>query len=167
MRRELIKRKGKYKEPNSIELMFKNSIVNPETECRIWQRGKFENGYGMASFQGKTWKAHRLIYTFLVGKIPEGLILRHTCHQPACINVDHLVLGKNIDNYNDMVRAGRQKRGSAHPNAKLNEDKVREIRKLQKEKWTYRQLANKFGVCRRTIWTVLKGRKWWSVGDDS
>lgn len=34
--------------------------------------------------------AHRLAWELLVGEIPDGLVLDHTCHTPACVNPWHL-----------------------------------------------------------------------------
>lgn len=48
------------------------------------------SGYGHYTVQGKTWKAHRFVYTALVGPIPDGLTLDHLCRVRACVNPDHL-----------------------------------------------------------------------------
>jgi len=35
--------------------------------------------------------AHRFAYETLVGPIPEGHHLHHTCEHPGCVNPEHLV----------------------------------------------------------------------------
>lgn len=34
--------------------------------------------------------AHRLIYTMLIGEIPEGMVLDHLCRNRRCVNPHHL-----------------------------------------------------------------------------
>lgn len=58
--------------------------------CWIWKRAKQSKGYGSVGYQGVIWLAHRLAYTLLVGPIPEGRSLRHTCANPRCINPEHM-----------------------------------------------------------------------------
>lgn len=38
----------------------------------------------------KTYRAHRLVYRLLVGPVPEGLVLDHTCNTKRCCNPAHL-----------------------------------------------------------------------------
>ena len=58
-----------------------------------WDSG---NGYGKTMWQGMTWMFHRLVWTLLVGPIPRGKVLDHTCRVRICCNPDHLepVTGK-------------------------------------------------------------------------
>lgn len=51
-------------------------------------------------------------------------------------------------------------RGTKHPNAKLTEDDVREIRRLSANGLSQRKLAAQFGVSRGTIEPILKGETW-------
>lgn len=63
--------------------------------------------YGTVRFRGKRWLAYRLVYSLLVGEIPTGMLLRHRCDTPACVNPHHLELGITEDNVRDMVSRGR------------------------------------------------------------
>jgi len=55
-------------------------------------------------------------------------------------------------------------RGEKHPNAKLTEEQVKEIRKLKYTgRWTDQQLADEFGVKRTTIEAIMSRRSWRSV----
>lgn len=51
-------------------------------------------------------------------------------------------------------------RGSRHPNAKLNEGKVREVRKMHKSGVETKSIAKAMGVCEGTIHAVLTGTTW-------
>lgn len=60
-------------------------------ECWIWTGPMADSGYGIASDgRNKTVIAHRAVYEKLVGPIPKGTQLDHTCRQRACINPAHL-----------------------------------------------------------------------------
>lgn len=63
--------------------------IEPTGFCWLW-KGALKDGYGSQHSEGKTWQAHRLIYTLLVGPIPEGLDLDHLCRVRHCVNPDHL-----------------------------------------------------------------------------
>ena len=52
------------------------------------------------------------------------------------------------------------RRGTEHPNAKLTDAKVRQIRKLREQGKSVKALAGKFKVSERTIEKLLAGRIW-------
>lgn len=58
--------------------------------CWIWTGSKSKQGYGRIKWRGKGYTAHRAMYEHLVGEIPEGLVLDHTCNVKSCVNPDHL-----------------------------------------------------------------------------
>jgi hypothetical protein len=58
--------------------------------CWLWTAALRPNGYAVCYYQGKIYGAHRLVYTLLVGPIPEGLELDHLCRVTRCVNPDHL-----------------------------------------------------------------------------
>ncbi len=77
-------------------------------ECWEWQAFRFVNGYGQFWHQGRDGKAHRMAYTMAKGPIPEGLVVMHTCDNRACCNPDHLRLGTQGDNLQDMYDKDRR-----------------------------------------------------------
>lgn len=64
--------------------------------------------YGMLRIQGKQVLAHRTMFKLVKGEIPEGMMVLHTCDVPYCVNPDHLYLGTQQDNMNDMKNRGRR-----------------------------------------------------------
>lgn len=107
--------------------------------------------------------AHRLAYEVAYGEIPPGLVVRHSCDNPPCCNPNHLLLGSQLDNMQDMVRRKRKKiilRGEASHTAKLTEEAVREIRRRVGAGETRTVLARELGVAIGTVGNAFAGRTW-------
>lgn len=71
--------------------------------CWQWALKPNVRGYGQVERDGRNRRAHRYVYEALVGPIPEGMTLDHTCHNTdpscpggracahrLCVNPDHL-----------------------------------------------------------------------------
>lgn len=95
------------------EVRFSNKYeINETTDCWEWQAATNNIGYGMFRWEtGIMRTAHRVSYELFKGLIPKGMIVCHTCDNPKCVNPDHLWIGTNKDNYDDMVRKGRDNLG--------------------------------------------------------
>jgi hypothetical protein len=78
-----------------------------ENGCWLWRGGRFENGYAQIRYDGKTRRAHRVIYEVLVGPIQAGLVLDHLCRVRHCVNPDHLEVVTERENiYRGLGLAG-------------------------------------------------------------
>ena|SRR3990167_2193557 len=76
----------------SIQLRVERRIDrrHPD-ECWKWLGHKNVAGYGTIRIRGtKASLAHRIVYEFLRGPIPEGLTLDHLCRVRDCVNPAHL-----------------------------------------------------------------------------
>jgi DNA-binding XRE family transcriptional regulator len=111
---------------------------------------------------GKNIKAHRFSYELHHGPIPDGLLVRHKCDNPPCVNPDHLEVGTKADNGRDMMERNRYHyfRGSDHHAAKVTEQDVRVIRQRIASGVTCRQLAAEYGVNETTISAIKRRRTW-------
>lgn len=63
-------------------------------------------GYGTFWNGEKNVRAHRYAWEFHHGPIPENVTVDHTCHNRACVNVDHLRLVTVTEN--NQYLAGAQ-----------------------------------------------------------
>ena len=127
--------------------------------CWEWTAAVFRGGYGAIVRSGKKLKAHRVAYEFFNGPVPAGMVVRHRCDNPLCCNPQHLLVGTPADNMADKYARGRavHVRGSAHGNAKLNEQVVREIRGSAE---TTATLSKRYGVSQSLVSKVRRGAMW-------
>lgn len=77
------------------------------SDCVEWTGRRTATGYGRLVRGGKHLYAHRWTYQQEHGPIPAGMLVRHTCDNPPCVNPEHLVLGTQADNMRDMAERGR------------------------------------------------------------
>jgi HNH endonuclease len=131
-----------------------------------WSREK-ARGYGKFSYRGRTEKAHRVAWRIAYGPIPDGMHVCHRCDNPACVNYHHLFLGTDKDNLADMEAKGRKKawgflycKGEAHPQVKLTEKKVREIRALHAKGIRSKQVAERYGVTPTSVRHIVRRATW-------
>jgi DNA-binding XRE family transcriptional regulator len=129
--------------------------------CWPWiGKSKGSGGYGRTSILHVAYPSHRVAYELTNGPIPDGLIVRHTCDNPPCVNPAHLILGSHKDNARDAIERGRRPRGSQASCVKLTEGQVREIRELRSQGLSQYELARRFGVHRSTIKDIDSRRSW-------
>lgn len=75
-----------------MERIRSNATLDPETGCHLWQRSTDRDGYALSHLQGTTVQAHRAVVDWYEGPIEDGWQVHHDCHQPSCINPNHLWL---------------------------------------------------------------------------
>ena len=97
--------------------------VNKTEGCWLWTGSLTEKGYGKVTYKRRTYRAHRLIYEKLVGPIPTGYFICHTCDVPNCVNPNHLWIGTHKENMRDMCIKGRAATGerNGRHRSKLND----------------------------------------------
>lgn len=91
------------------EFLFHRDIYLSHGVCWPWPKYKSEKGYGVIIFDGFKFAVHRLSFEHFKGLIPKGMVVMHDCDNPPCFNPDHLFLGTQQENMEDMVRKGRQR----------------------------------------------------------
>lgn len=73
-----------------LEIWFKTKIQIKENGCWEWVGCRIWNGYGRVRNGKRPVLAHRRIYRLLVGPIPRGKVLDHSCRNRPCVNPAHL-----------------------------------------------------------------------------
>lgn len=71
---------------------------------------------------------HRKTWIDAHGSLPKGIKVCHHCDTPTCYELEHLFVGTQRMNQEDMVAKGRSAKGSRHSQAKLTEAAVLAIR---------------------------------------
>lgn len=158
------------------------ALAPDENGCLIWIGSVNKNGYGELRAGGIRMLAHRAAYAIKNGVAPAGYCICHRCDVRKCVNIDHLFVGSNHDNSQDMVSKGRQAVGVRHgsrthperfkkgdrPRARgervntavLTESQVVDIRAKKAAGASCLSLANEYGVWPSNIGHIIHRRSW-------
>lgn len=145
---------------NDIVLARFMARVDTSGECWVWKPTvNSSRKYGKVQIDKKTLAAHRVAYEHWKGDIPEGLIVCHSCDNPACVNPDHLWLGTYKDNMHDASVKNRMCRrfGEANVQAKLTAEQVISIREDTRSQSA---ISVDYGVDQSTISLIKHGKRW-------
>lgn len=148
-------------QPEQFFSHFDDKIIPiSESGCWVWTGTLTDTGYGEVKVSGIKSLAHRIAYTCAKGLIPEGMMVRHSCDIPCCVNPNHLSVGSQMDNMDDMKSRSRQSRGTHRPKAKLSDSDVVEIRRLIARGVPQSSIASRFGVSQPRISKINTGKIW-------
>lgn len=124
-----------------------------KSNCLLHSGATSSSGYGKVKREGKFWDRHRYEYYRVHGPIPEGMVVRHRCHNRLCYNVDHLVLGSQKDNVHDSLQEGRLER-------KLSEQQVVSIiDRYTGKRGEQSALAKEYGVSANLVNKIVNGKR--------
>jgi hypothetical protein len=142
-------------------------------DCIEFQGCKNKYGYGVKRIAGKVYRAHRLAYCKAKNidiKEIAGLVVMHTCDNPPCVNPDHLRLGTQKDNMDDMMKKGRHDFigvvGEAHRQAKLTSEDVLIIREMVNFK-SEAEVARLFLISLPHVINIVSRRRWAHLPEQS
>lgn len=149
--------RGIYKRPkltiNQKKRKFSKKHVKLSCGCWVYL-GK--------SPRGRT----KFVWKLYNGKKQKELFLLHKCDIQECENPNHLFLGTQSDNINDMYRKGRDNlitpnlKGEENGAHKLVEQEVLEIRSLYQRGYTKSKLARMYGVSHTVISYIISRKLW-------
>ena len=152
----------------ALSRAFLHKALNSYTEqCILWPFALQPTGYARIGLQGKSHYAHRVVCIEAHGPPPSSEHeAAHSCGNRACMNPKHLSWKTSKDNHADRKRHGTNNEGEKHGCAKLDWNKVAEIRS-QKGLKSHAKLADEFGVSASQICQIQKGKKWKPVTEET
>jgi len=149
---------AKYTEEQFIQKFWERvDKTSDASGCWLWTGAKDLKGYGKVGLNRKHVGTHIVSWLLTDHTIPEGLELAHSGNckgKPHCCNPDHLTPKTRSENMLDKHRDGTMAQ------AKLNEQQVREIRRMLADGKSQTKIAKEFGVCQYTIWDIKRGATW-------
>lgn len=150
----------------SLEERFWSKVNQLDNGCWEWTGCLTNKGYGLFYARPSKITSHRLSWLLKYGNIPKNVFVLHHCDNRKCVNPDHLFIGTQKDNLQDMTNKGRRVNhypyGELNPSAKLNLKQVQEIREQLKTsfKGLGIKLALQYGVTETTISYIRNNRVW-------
>ena len=129
-------------------------------DCWEWIGTILPSGYGQFRIDGHGVRAHRFMWELVNGTIPKDLYVLHECDNRSCVNPDHLRLGTHKENMEDMTEKGRGKVGEKNGRSKLTVEDIISIRFLYTAGFNMSYLANRFGVSKVQISSIIRREAW-------
>ncbi len=142
---------------------FMSHVMFGASDCWYWVGSTDDLGYGRFSYSTEN-KAHRAAFRIFKGDIPQGMKVLHKCDTRCCVNPEHLTLGTQKQNMQDMVAKGRNRcvpqHGEKNPMSRLTRAQVEEIRRRVAEGETQRSMCAIFNVSPMTINRIVRKESW-------
>ena len=134
-----------------------------EGNCWIWKWSKTPTGHPLAHIDGKLQLITRwLLRDQLTPEKPLALHKPGICHNPSCINIDHLYAGTRKDNMADRELDGTETYIQGEKTWLTTKQVIQiYLRLLKGEKAN--KLAQEYGVHRSTIGDIKNGKTWREV----
>lgn len=146
-----------------LKKIFEKNVIKKDG-CWDWSGTIHHGGYTQMKYTEKylATGGHRISWIIHNGEIPKGQWILHKCDNKKCTNPEHLFLGSARDNVIDKLNKGRANtpHGIGHIHAKLDDEKVREIRKLLAMGVTMPRLSKDFDVSKSVIQAIKYGKTW-------
>ena len=88
--------------PLTLERFATRLKFPADSACWLWTGARSSSGYGSVRVRrNDPGTAHRWLYEELIGPIPRGMYLLHSCFTPLCVFPAHLRVGTPSENMLD------------------------------------------------------------------
>lgn len=140
------------------------SKVDPtptERGCLEWTAA-LARGYGIIRWKNNRMRiASRVAWEIATGRDPGPEIMRHTCDNALCVNVEHLIPGSYGENADDKFDRNPTVSGEARSDSRLTYDAVDEMRRLYRTgEWSFEALGRRHGVGYNAAKDAVTGKSW-------
>jgi hypothetical protein len=137
-----------------IENFWKKVDKRGPDECWLWTGGTDRRGYGLITFNNKSYRAPRISLMLRDGALPPPeLDACHCCDNPRCVNPNHLSGCTRSQNMRDASKRGRLHIWSQ----KLTRDQVVMIRAAHGK---LKDIAAVFGLDPSTVSKIRSCKIW-------
>lgn len=125
------------------------------------RRAEFKSGtYPSVMCLNGVQSAHRVVYAWVHGEVPAGVLVRHLNDNRLDNRPGNLAIGTYADNAADAIRNGTFTRGSRHGMSKIDERGVRAIRDAYAGGETLASLASRYGICKSNVSFIVNRTTW-------
>jgi len=129
------------------------SKIDRSGNCHEWTERTNKFGHARITFKGKKILAHRAMWVVENGEIGEQQI-NHSCGNAKCMNTEHMYIGSQEENAQDMAKHGNQHK------QKMSVEDVKEVRKRVNDGETQISVAEDFPVGQYQISRIVNGKRW-------
>lgn len=125
-----------------------------------------DRGYWKCSVTGddgchRTVTVHTLVALAFLGRRPKGMVACHKDGDSKNCSQANLRYGTQSSNIADALKHRTYAMGTRHPGAKLDDNKVREIRRLCAEgELRQKDIGARYSVSQRCIWQIYHRKRW-------
>jgi hypothetical protein len=140
-------------------------MPEPNSGCWLWVGWMNWADYGrLYDAAGNEVLAHCASWEHHRGPVPDGLSVLHKCDVRCCVNPDHLFVGTQQDNMDDMHAKGRGVAAPFERNGRAILTREQVITVLT-DKRPCTVLAAEFGVHPTTLTMIRRGKRWRGILD--
>lgn len=134
---------------------FQTKYTIIDNGCWIWTSViESHSGRGRFYFQQGNVQAHRFSAEYLKPyPLKDSDVVCHHCDNPICVNPNHLFIGKQKDNIQDMIKKDRS------PHTKLTIAQVLAIKEDCKT-MSPKDIRKKYNISKGIVERIKSGRSW-------